>query len=121
MSQRVLLAEPDPVLRAAYQAFLAAEGVQAIAVTNGADVRAALEGAAPAVLILDPDPPDRGVGGLELLRDAGEACAVRVLILTAHPEALTGGAVPRGDYGVLLKPVPPATVAGVIRSLVEPG
>jgi two-component system response regulator MtrA len=121
MRRRVLIAEPDALLLAAYQAFLAAEGVQTVAVTNGVDCRAALRQCPPDVLVLDSDlalGPDGE--GLDLLREAREASAVPVLILTSHPEDLTRGGVPLGDYGLLIKPVPPATVAGVIRSLGEP-
>lgn len=108
------------MLRAAYQAFLTAEGLHALAVTNGGDCLAALRQAPPDVLIIDPELPE-GAGGalLDVLRQAGEAPAVRVLILTSHPETVTAEALPGSDYGVLIKPVPPATVAAVVRSLGE--
>jgi DNA-binding response OmpR family regulator len=119
MRLRVLIADPDKLLLAAYRAFLAAEGVQVVTVANGPDCLAALRQATPDVLILDPElPGEAGVGIMRRMRE-GDVPAVPVLVLTAHPEVISEGGAPSHDYALLLKPVRSATVIGVIRSLAE--
>jgi CheY-like chemotaxis protein len=118
MRLRVLIADPDEMLLAAYRAFLAGEGVDVRTVTNGLDCLDALRRGQPDVLVLDPDLP-RG-SGLDVLAVLGENIPpVPVLILTSHPERVTESGVPLRDYALLIKPVPPAVVAGVMGTLAE--
>jgi DNA-binding NtrC family response regulator len=86
--------------------------------TSGLDCLTALRAERPDVLVLDPDL--RSGGGLGVLALMGDDVpAVPVLILTAHPEQVAESAVPLSDYALLIKPVPPAAVARLIRTLAE--
>jgi CheY-like chemotaxis protein len=120
MRLRVLIADPDEMLLAAYRAFLAGEGVEVRTVTNGLECLDALRHGRPDVLVLDPDL--RWGSGLDVLALLGEDVpAAPVLILTSRPEQVAESAVPVRDYALLIKPVPPAVVAGVIGTLAESG
>ena len=120
MRLRVLIADSDEMLLAAYRAFLAGEGVDVRTAANGLDCLEGLRRGRPDVLVLDPD---LGWGsGLDVLAVMGEDVpAVPVLILTSRPEQVAESAVSLRDYALLIKPVPPAVVAGVIGTLAESG
>jgi DNA-binding NtrC family response regulator len=117
MRPRVLIADPDELLLAAYRAFLTTEGIEAVTVTNGPDCLAALRESPPAVLILDPELP-AGSDVLELLARGGDVPAVPVLIVTSNPARVTAAARPT-DYALLIKPVAPALLARIVRTLME--
>ena len=89
MRPRVLIADPDELLLAAYRAFLTTEGIEAVTVTNGPDCLAALRESPPAVLIV-----------------------------TSNPARVTAAARPT-DYALLIKPVAPALLARIVRTLME--
>jgi CheY-like chemotaxis protein len=109
------------LLLAAYRAFLAAEGVQTTTATNGPDCLAALCRGLPDVLIIDPELlGDAGAGILARLGQA-DLPPVPALILTTHPDEVARTPSPLPDSMLLLKPVPPAMLAGLIRILVESG
>jgi DNA-binding response OmpR family regulator len=120
MRLKVLIGDADPLLLAAYRALLTAEGVQVRTVANGPDCLAALRQAPPDVLILDPELlGEAGVGNIRRMRE-GEVPALPILVLTTHPEVVAEAGVPIHDCALLLKPVSPATLTGVIRALMEP-
>jgi DNA-binding NarL/FixJ family response regulator len=119
MKLRILIAEPDELLLAAYRAFLAAEGVEVLAVTNVPDCLVMLRKEAPDLLILDPEPAwEAGAEMNALLGEAKGRPAVPVLLLTSHPEKAAEAAYP-ARCGILIKPVPPALVACIVRTLAE--
>ncbi len=119
MRARVVIADANEVLLAVYRAFLATEGFETVTVTNGLDCLRVLRSAAPAALVIDPEILWGGSGVLALLREHKDFPSVPVLILTTRPEAVTEKLLPSSQYSVLIKPVSPTTVAGIVRALVE--
>jgi DNA-binding response OmpR family regulator len=119
MKPRVVIADRDPLLLATYRAFLAAEGFDVVTARTGLECLEALRRGSLAACILDPDLPwGTGLGVLEVLREEHLPCPP-VLLLTSNPALVTEAAVPVRDYAVMLKPVCPATVAGVVRTLAD--
>lgn len=80
-TQRVLLAEPDPVLRASYQQLLSAEGFEVDVAENGAECLNKLRGFSPDVLVLEPQLPGGGADVMEALRASENCSPARVMIL----------------------------------------
>lgn len=120
MRLRVLIADPDKLLLAVYRALLAATGVEVITASNGRDCLAALRGAAPDLLVIDNDAPwNSGDEIATLLDDAVANWPVAVLLVTADLEKFTAANTSSPGYRLLIKPVRPATVADVIRTLAE--
>ncbi len=119
MKLRILIAEPDELLSAAYRAFLAAEGVEVLAVSNVRDCLATLRETAPDLLILDPELTWKCGADIGSLLDEGRDCpAIPVLLLTSRPEKVAA-ASPPARCCLLIKPVSPATVARVVRTLAD--
>jgi DNA-binding response OmpR family regulator len=114
---KVLIADPDELLTAACRAFLAAEGIEVVTVTNLPDCRAALRRAAPDLFILDPEVAwQSGAEIQELLGDDVERLAIPVLLLTSRPEKVAQEHH-SAHCGLLIKPVSPAAVARLVRAL----
>jgi DNA-binding response OmpR family regulator len=119
MRPRVLIAAPDPLLLAAYRVFLAPEGVEVVTAATRSECLAALQGTRPDLLILDAQLLNETTGDApELFGQTGEP-AIPLLILTADPEAWTWREVPPVDYGLLIKPVGPAALAGLIHAVLD--
>jgi DNA-binding response OmpR family regulator len=119
MKMRVVIADRDEMLLAAYRAFLAAEGFEVATATSGAACLEALRQDETTVFVLDPDPPwDSGLGVLAKLREEKLSCP-HVLLLTANPSLVAESVVPDRDYALMIKPVPPATVASIVRGLTD--
>jgi DNA-binding NtrC family response regulator len=121
MRSRVVIADSNELLLAVYRSFLVAEGFEAVTVTNGLDCLRAMKEAAPCVLVIDPEILWGGSGVLALMRDEDDIPAVPVLILTMHPETVTERTLPSSRYAVMIKPVAPTTVAGIVRTLAAEG
>jgi DNA-binding response OmpR family regulator len=122
MRLKVLVVAGDEMLLAAYHAFLAGEGMETITARSRLDCLRALRSSAPDVLVLTPDLPwDSALGVLEQMLEEPDVPTIPVLILTAQPEQIAASAVPIPDYALLLEPVSPATVAGLIRTLADSG
>ena len=120
MRLRVLIAGLDELLLAAYRAFLAAEGVEIITVTNGRDCLASLQRFLPDVLIIDLELPWEPGTGIKALVNEGKGLpAVPVLFLTSRPEKVAEIPAHMASCRFMIKPVPPATVASVVRTLAE--
>ena len=81
MSKTVLIAEDDPSIRSALQAYLQAKGMDVITARDGAEAIALLDQALPAVVVLDLLMPK--IDGLEVLRHLRERDArIPVIIST---------------------------------------
>jgi DNA-binding NtrC family response regulator len=119
MRSRVVIADTDQMLLAAYRAFLAAEGYDTVTVSNGLDCLEALKEADTSILVIDPEIPWGGGGIAALMREQTDLPVVPVLFLTSHPEAVTEAILPPSRYAILLKPVAPSTVARLIHTLAE--
>ena len=119
MRSRVVIADADKMLLAVYRAFLAAEGYETVTVTNGLACLEALKEADTSMLVIDPDIPWGGGGIAALMREKTDLPAVPVLFLTSHPESVTEAILPPSQYAILIKPVAPATVVGIVRTLAE--
>jgi DNA-binding response OmpR family regulator len=116
---KVLIADPDELLTAATRACLAGEGIELFAVTNLPDCRVALGRGAPDLLILDPEVTWRSGAEIhELLGDGLERLAIPVLLLTSRPEKVAEENHPV-QCGLLIKPVSPAAVARLVRTLAQ--
>jgi DNA-binding response OmpR family regulator len=119
MRSQVVIADSDRMLLAVYKAFLAAEGFDAITVTNGLDCLEALKKVGPCLLVIDPDIPWGGGGIVAMMREQTDLPVVPVLFLTSRPEAVTEAVLPPSRYAILIKPVAPTTVASFVRTLAE--
>ena len=119
MRSQVVIADSDEMLLAAYRAFLAAEGFDAVTVTNGLDCLGALKKNDPCLLVIDPDIPWGGGWIVAMMREHADLPVVPVLFLTSRPESVTEAVLPPSRYAILLKPVAPTTVASFVRTLAE--
>jgi DNA-binding NtrC family response regulator len=117
MRSRVVIADADELLSAVYRAFLAAEGYDAETVNNGLDCLQAMKKAETCMLVIDPEIPWGGGGIAALLGEDAELPAVPVLFLTRHLEAVTEASLPPSRYAILMKPVAPAMVCNIVRTL----
>jgi CheY-like chemotaxis protein len=118
---RVLIAEGDPVLRSIYQAFLVGEDVETRTADSALTCWEQLRSWRPDILVLDSDlPAGAGPGLLALMRDDPGVGRVPVLLLTS-PAAVGEEAGLLGGGAVMLKPAPPAVLAGVICTLADSG
>lgn len=119
MRARVLIADADPLLLAAYEAFLIAEGFAVTTARTGLGCLAELRRQPPNLLVIDPELPwGSGLGVLALMRDDPTVPRVPVLILSNHSPALLAEVRPplRG-YALLLKPVAPSVVGRLARTM----
>jgi DNA-binding response OmpR family regulator len=117
MRSRIVIADSDELLLAVYRAFLAAEGYDAITVTNGLDCLEALKKTETCMLVIDPEIPWGGDGIAALMREDSDLPAVPVLFLTRRPEAVTEASLPASRYAILMKPVAPAIVCRIVHAL----
>jgi DNA-binding response OmpR family regulator len=115
----VVIADRDELLLAAYRAFLAAEGFEAVAPGSDAACFDALRQGDAAAFVVDADlPRESGLEILAKLRAEAVSCPP-VLLLASEPASIADTPMPVRDYALLLKPVSPATVAGVVRALAD--
>jgi DNA-binding response OmpR family regulator len=120
MRPAILIADADELLVAAYRAFFVVEGLQVNWVTNGIDCLESLRQCPPQALILDADLPwGSSSGVLEVMNEDPSISIVPVVILTAQPRAIPGPVA--GPYApvTLLKPIAPASVARMLRNLLD--
>lgn len=116
MQLHVLLADSDEVLLGGYWVHLSGQGIGVSTVTNGLECLAALRAAAPDVLVIDSELRwGSGLGVLALMRE-NDTPTVPVLLLTSSLEQ-TAAQLPIGPCACMDKPVPPATLAGVVQAL----
>ena len=120
----VLLIEDDPVLRELLEQMLVEQGHRVAAAANGPAALAMVvrDGVRPDIILADFNLPG-GMDGLDLafaLR-ARLSDPVPVIILTGDISAETLRKVAQQGYAQLNKPVQPAELSGMIRSLLRPG
>jgi DNA-binding response OmpR family regulator len=120
ISIRVLIADPDESLLAAYRTLLRTDFEVATA-PNALKCVRRLRQAVPDVLVLEPQLPwGGGDGVLSIMRDEPSLADTPVMILTAcrDPSVLHSVApFPIGDYCV--KPLPPAHLETRIRRFLD--
>jgi DNA-binding response OmpR family regulator len=120
MTARVLLADPDGALLAAYRSYLRREGFEVAVARDGLDCLAKLRRFAPDVLVLDPDLPwGRGDGVLALMHEEADVRVIPVVALAARDTADGKdhiGPFPVNVYHV--KPLSPDRLAEDLRRLV---
>lgn len=118
---RCLLVDDDPDIRALVPDYLQGFGIAAVAVADGAAMRAALAAAPYELLLLDLMLPD--ADGLELCRWVRQAHAgLAVIMLTAQGDPLSrvlGLEVGADDY--LAKPFEPRELVARIRAVLRRG
>ena len=116
---RVLIADDHPVVRKGLRQFLAEEpGVQVAAEAgSAAEVLSLLGKTNPHVLLLDINMPGRS--GLEALEEIRRTFpAVRVIVLSVHPEEQLGvRAIRGGAAGYLNKDAAPEELMNAIRTV----
>jgi DNA-binding response OmpR family regulator len=117
---RVLIADPDESLLAAYRELLW-EDFEVITAPSGVECMACLRDCTPDVLVLEPQLP-RGGGDsvLAMMHEAPDLAIVPVMILTScrDKQVLEGVAPYRiSDYHV--KPLAPRELATRIRTMLE--
>lgn len=121
MAIRVLIADPDRTLLAAYQARLSQEGFEVRTVTNGLDCLDALYRSKPDLLVLEPEMPwGGGEGVLDVMHDVYELLLVPVFIITS-PENLASMDVKRFPLvsHTQTKPVGPDELVRLIRHIAD--
>jgi CheY-like chemotaxis protein len=122
MRLRVLMADGDSILLSLYRAFLSTEALDVRTASTGLECLEQLRRWRPDVLVLDAELPwGAGAGVLEVMREDPTLPEVPVLLLAANPGAATEEATSLRDYALLIKPVPPSMLVGVIRTLAESG
>lgn len=123
MSTRVLLADPDQELLAAYRARLDRDGFVVEVTTAGPDCLAKYRQFRPDVLVLDPVLPWGCQEGLAALVPAAtDGAALRLMLVSARYDAdqlppVHGTAV----SAFYLKPIAPDQLADCVRRLLRRG
>jgi two-component system OmpR family response regulator len=118
MSQRLLIVDDDPELRALLQSYLGEQGFEVVAVEDGAAMRTALGRGTFDLLILDLMLP--GDDGLALCRELRAHSRIPILMLTARGDELDriiGLEMGADDY--LPKPFHPRELLARIRSVLR--
>jgi DNA-binding response OmpR family regulator len=117
---RVLVADPDQGLQAAYREHLS-EDIELSTALSGLECCARLRERIPSVLVLEPDLPwGGGDGVLAAMRDDVALAAIPVMILTACRDVQILRSVstfPISDYHV--KPLAPSQLLTRIRALLN--
>jgi DNA-binding response OmpR family regulator len=120
MRLRLLIAAADTLLLSVYQAFLVDEAIEMRTATTAADCLDQVRSWTPDVLVLDEDLLwPCGKSGLDRLREDPGLPPVPVLLLASPPGIPGEEAMPIRDCALLLKPVRPMVLAGVIRILAD--
>ena len=116
---RVLMADPDASLPAAYREPLLQEGFELVTAENGLECIACLRLCVPDVLVLEPRMPwGGGDGVLAIMGESSDLATVPVMILTScrDPHVLKSvERFPVSDYQV--KPLASDRLAGRLRGL----
>jgi two-component system response regulator MprA len=117
----VLVVDDDGPIRRMLERTLAAEGYGVSSAVDGGAALAAIERAAPDVLVLDVGLP--GVDGLAVCRRVrGKGLALPILLLTARdavPDRVAGLDAGADDY--LVKPFAPEELLARVRALLRRG
>src|SRR3954451_4648134 len=119
---RVLISDPDELLRESYRLFLAREGFEVATATDGLDCITKLRSFAPDVLVLEPAQLwGGGDGVLARMREEADVSPAKVLVLSARLDLdrLDGQAAP-GVGAYQAKPVSPDLLAETIRRMLGP-
>lgn len=120
MRPRVLIADPDDLMLAAYEAFLAGEGFLIQTVSTALDCLTALREAPPDLLVIDPDLPwGSGMGVLVLMEQEPDLPCVPAIILARQIEPVLHKGPLLREYAILLKPTSPGIVAAAIRQILS--
>ena len=117
-AKRVLLVQDDALVRIPMAAALESAGFTVLQAATGADALAAMEAAAPDLLILDILLPD--LDGREILRRVREAEDVRtlpVLVVTGLESVNAEQALALGADEFLAKPVSPRVLVDTVVRL----
>jgi DNA-binding response OmpR family regulator len=114
----VLLVDDDRALRKLLRAYLEEESVSVVEASSGEEALAAIDRAAPSLVLLDVRLP--GIDGFEVLRrlDAARA-AVHVILVTSledELDQLVGYRLGAIDY--VVKPVSPKVLAAKVKAFV---
>lgn len=120
-SIRVLIADPNEVLRAVYREFLNREGFRVATAATALECVGHLRRFRPEVLVLEPElPMGGGDGVLALMHEDPQIASVPVVVLTRGRDENTLERVL--DYpidAIQSKPLPPSHLAGEIRSVLD--
>jgi CheY-like chemotaxis protein len=116
---RVLIVDDEPDIRLVFRMGLEAAGISVAVAGSAAE---AIEVAAtflPEIVLLDVEMPGvDGVAALEQLRRLPECQGARIAFLTARADAAAVAELRRLDVlAVLVKPVDPLHLAGLLRGL----
>ncbi|MFO0850688.1 MAG: response regulator [Gemmataceae bacterium] len=117
MAGDILIADRDEVLVGVYRSFLLAEGYRVESVCSGIACIQAIRRRPPRLLVLDPELLWGGMGVLALIAERDEIPFVPVLVLTRHPAKILAEVLPAGGSAVVLKPVKPVTLVGLVKSM----
>src|SRR3954452_16392922 len=119
---RVLISDPDELLRESYRLFLAREGFEVATATDGLDCMTKLRSFAPDVLVLEPAQLwGGGDGVLARMREEADVSTAKVLVLSARRDLDrldSTAALAISEYQI--KPVSPALLVERIHRLLEP-
>ena len=120
-SIRVLIAEPNDVLRAMYGEFLGWRGFHVATASNGLECIDQLRHFHPQVLVLDPDiPMGGGDGVLSLMHEDSEITLVPVLVVTAaNDQGVLDRVLDFPIDAVWSKPLDPFELAQGIHQVLE--
>jgi len=124
MNFRVLIAEADEPLLAAYQDYLVRNGLEVVAATTMRACVAALLGLAPDLLVLELELPctaDDGIEFLALMLSESDKPLVPVIALTSDQHAVIPEFLPFPVSGPHVKPVSPEELLRKIRGLIPHG
>ena len=122
MPTRVLIADPDGSLLAAYRDFLSRNGFDVLTAPDGLRCLKGLRCFKPDVLILELDMPwGGGIGVLEVMHEHSDVPLVPVLVLTSRqdPESLEEVTAFKMVSRYHVKPLAPDQLAKLIRTIEE--
>jgi two-component system response regulator ResD len=118
MSDRVLIVDDEPIVRDVLQRYLARSGFSVDTAADGEQALAAMEAAAPSLVLLDLMLP--GLDGLEVFTRIRDRGPTPVIMLTARGEEtdrVVGLEMGADDY--ITKPFSPREVVARVRSVLR--
>src|SRR6185312_16220409 len=118
MATRLLVVDDDPAIREMLSEYLSSHGYEVALADSGASMRAELERARPALVLLDVGLP--GEDGLTLARFARERYDVGIIMVTGADEVVdrvAGLEVGADDY--VAKPFDPRELRARVKSVLR--